>query len=158
MWKYLKNIVQPIRSEHSQIFTIWGSYFANLWGEHIIEKCTQNEHLTIELFNLVHQPYISYTTPRGLGLQKIWKWLVYTISWCVCTLRIYEAKHARRQHRRGGVCVCSIFEQSAYTPGHYIHQPFSYFFKAQTRLWCIDMVSHHMHTTELQKSCVPWGI
>jgi len=38
-------------------------------------------------------------------------------------------------------CVSFIFEQFAYTPGYGVHQPFSYFFGAQTRWWCIYMVS-----------------
>jgi len=34
-----------------------------------------------------HHIYIYiYAPPLGLGLEKIRKWLVYTISWCICKL------------------------------------------------------------------------
>ena len=46
------------------------------------------------------------------------------------------------QRPRGGVYTnCSILQQFAYTPRNCLHQPFSYFFQAQTRWWIIYMGS-----------------
>ena len=37
--------------------------------EHILEKRTQHENLTIELLNLVHQPYLLLHSPVMVALE-----------------------------------------------------------------------------------------
>ena len=57
-------------------------------------------------------------TPLGFGLEEIRKWLVYTISWCICNLLQYATKHQRRAAPPVVVCVRCIFDLIAYTTGH----------------------------------------
>ena len=53
------------------------------------------------MYIYIHLYIYIYTPPPGLGLEKIRKWLVYTISWCICkllqntTLSIYTTTGAR---------------------------------------------------------------
>ena len=67
-------------------------------------------------------PYI-YTT--GFGPREKRKWLVYTISKCICELLKYIANHGAAPCGAPKACpVCFvIFEQFAYTPGSGIPKP-----------------------------------
>jgi len=56
----------------------------------------------------------TYTPPLGLDLDKIRKWLAYTMSWCICKLLKSEAKHTTTGEWR----VCFI----AYLITLHMHQ------------------------------------
>ena len=132
--------------------------FAGLLGQQYHQPCNAGlPHISYMLFPNGVQArdtiYI-YTPPPGLGLEKIRKRLVYTISWCICKLPKYNSlcihHHGGTACPRGGVYrKCCILGQLVYTLRNGIHQRFSYFFKAHTRWWCIYIwCPHHIMATD----------
>ena len=82
----------------------------------------------------------------------------------MCKLPKYVAKCVFAAPHGG--CVLYIFRQFAYTPGNSIHQPFSYFFQAQTRWWCIFYgvpicalcASHSVTNSSKFSNCIAFNI
>jgi len=63
-----------------------------------------------------------HTLPPGLGLEKIRKWLVYTISWCICKLCKYTSLSIYTTMRAPSAPVVVYIQTAVYLGSLHIHQ------------------------------------
>ena len=107
--------------------------------------CRHRHYKHCRVFNLIWGHH-TYTPPPGLGLEKMRRWLVYTMSWYICKRKTQQILCTPPRGRAAPPWWC-IYKlenlgQFAHTPRNGIHHPFSDFSRPKPGcgvyiyIWC----------------------